>query len=92
MNTPKGSVGDTTIKQISEYAKKYRLCLEDASQKMIEMNEIKPKAKIGLLKILNLISKWRKNLSSKKHIELMQIILDESGYSEMLKNKKDIES
>jgi DNA helicase-2/ATP-dependent DNA helicase PcrA len=92
VNTPKRSVGDTTTKQISEYARKYKLCLEDASLKMIEMNEIKPKAKIGLLKILNLIAKWRKNLSSKKNVELMQIILDESGYSEMLKNKKDIEN
>ena len=92
VNTPKRSVGDTTIKQISEYARKYKLCLEDASLKMIEMNEIKPKAKIGLLTILNLISKWRKDLFSKKHVELMQIILDESRYSEMLKNKKDIES
>ena len=92
VNTPKRSIGDTTIKKISEYARKYKLCLEDASFKMIEMNEIKPKAKIGLLKILNLIAKWRKNLSSKKLVELMQIILDESGYSEMLKNKKDIES
>ena len=92
VNTPKRSVGDTTIKQISEYARKYKLCLEDASLKMIEMNEIKPKAKIGLLTILNLISKWRKDLFSKKNVELMQIILDESGYSEMLKNKKDIES
>jgi DNA helicase-2/ATP-dependent DNA helicase PcrA len=59
---------------------------------MIEMNKLKPKAKIGLLRILNLITKWRKNLLSKKHVELTQIILDESGYSEMLKNKKDIES
>ena len=92
INTPKRSVGDTTIKQINEYAKKYKLCLEDASLKMIEMNEIKPKTKIGLVAILNLISKWRKELFSKKHVELMQIILDESGYSEMLKNKKDIES
>ena len=92
VNTPKRSVGDTTIKQISEYARKYKLCLEDASLKMMEMNEIKPKAKIGLLTILKLISKWRKDLFSKKHVELMQIILDESGYSEMLKNKKDIEN
>ena len=92
VNTPKRSVGDTTVKQISEYARKYKLCLEDASLKMIETNEIKPKAKTGLLTILNLISKWRKDSFSKKHVELMQIILDESGYSEMLKNKKDIES
>ncbi len=92
VNTPKRSVGDTTIKQINKYARKHKLCLEEASLKMIEMNEIKPKAKIGLLKILNLIAKWRKDLFVKKHIELMQIILDESGYSKMLKNNKDLES
>jgi DNA helicase-2/ATP-dependent DNA helicase PcrA len=92
VNSPKRSVGDTTVKQISEYARNHRLCLEDASLKMIEMNKIKPKAKMGLLKILNLIRKWRKDLLSNKHVQLMQIILDESGYSEMLKNKKDIES
>ncbi|MAH02956.1 MAG: DNA helicase II [Candidatus Pelagibacter sp.] len=92
VNTPKRSVGDTTMKQISEYARKHGLCLEDASLKMIETNKIKPKAKIGLLRILALMTKWRKDLSTKKHVEVMQIILDESGYSEMLKNKKDIES
>ena len=92
VNTPKRSVGDTTMKQISEYARKHGLCLEDASLKMIETNKIKPKTKIGLLRILTLITKWRKDLSTKKHVEVMQIILDESGYSEMLKNKKDIES
>ena len=92
VNTPKRSVGDTTMKQISEYARKHGLCLEDASLKMIETNKIKPKAKIGLLRILTLITKWRKDLSTKKHVEVMQIILDESGYSEMLKSKKDIES
>jgi DNA helicase-2/ATP-dependent DNA helicase PcrA len=92
VNTPKRSIGDTTMRQINEYARKHGLCLEDASLKMIEMNKIKPKTKIGLLRILALITKWRKDLSTKKHIEVMQIILDESGYSEMLKNKKDIEN
>jgi DNA helicase-2/ATP-dependent DNA helicase PcrA len=92
VNTPKRSVGDATMKQISEYARKHGFCLEDASLKMIETDKIKPKAKIGLLRILALITKWRKDLSTKKHVEVMQIILDESGYSEMLKNKKDIES
>ncbi len=92
INTPKRSIGETTIKQISEYSRKNKICLEDASLKMIELEKIKPKAKIGLLQILNLIAKWRKNLISKKYVELMQIILDESGYSAMLKNKKDIES
>jgi len=92
INNPKRSIGDATIKEISEYARRNKLCLEDASLKMIEINKIKPKTKIGLLKILNLIAKWRKDLLSKKNVELLQIVLDESGYSEMLKNKKDLES
>ena len=55
---------------------------------------IKPKAKIGLMSFLDLISKWRNNLKIKKmgHVKLLQTILDESGYSAMLKNKKDLEN
>ena len=92
INTPRRSIGNIAIKQISEHARKHRICLEDASFKLIGISKIKPRTKIGLLRILNLITKWRKDLLSKKHVELLQIVLDESGYSEMLKNKKDIES
>ena len=79
------------MKQINEFARKKSLSLEEASKKLIENNEIKPKAKIGLNFILKLIEKWRNDLISKKtnHIKLLQIVLDESGYSQMLKNKKD---
>ena len=92
INTPKRSIGDTTIKQINEFSTKHKICLEDASKKLIELNLIKPKTKIGLLKILNLLTKWRNDLLKKDHRKLMQTVLDESGYSAMLKNKKDLEN
>ena len=94
INNPKRSIGDTTIKQIYEFAKKNKYSLEIASKKLIEKNLIKPKTKIGLNSFLNLINKWRNDFNVKKigHIKLLQIILDESGYSEMLKNKKDLEN
>ena len=92
INTPKRSIGDTAIKQINEFSTKHKICLEDASKKLIELNLIKPKTKIGLLKILNLLTKWRNDLLKKDHRKLMQIVLDESGYSAMLKNKKDLEN
>ena len=92
INTPKRSIGDTTIKQINEFSTKHKICLEDASKKLIELNLIKPKTKIGLFKILNLLTKWRSDLLKKDHRKLMQIVLDESGYSAMLKNKKDLEN
>ncbi len=94
VNNPKRSIGDTTIKQIYEYAKKNTISLEKSSKKLIELNLIKPKTKVGLSSFLNLIDKWRYDFFIKKntHIKLLQTVLDESGYSAMLKNKKDLEN
>ena len=41
---------------------------------------------------MNLINKWRKDSKNMKHYDLMKLVLDESGYSAMLKNKKDLEN
>ena len=93
VNVPKRSVGDTTIKQIAEYAKQNNFSYYEASKKLIELNKIKPKTKIGLSIILNLIEKWKKDFQNKiNHVKILQMILDESGYSQMLKNKKDLEN
>jgi len=94
VNNPKRSIGDSTLKNIHEFAKENNLNLERASIKMLEQNLIKPKAKIGLSLFINSLMKWRNDLIVKKssHIKLLQIVLDESGYSAMLKNKKDLDN
>ena len=94
INNPKRAIGDGTLKNIHEFAKKNKLNLEKASIKMLEQNLIKPKAKIGISFFLNSLNKWRNDLKIKKsnHIKLLQIVLDESGYSAMLKSKKDLDN
>ena len=95
VNNPKRSVGETTIKDIHNFSKKNdSLCLEISSRKMIDQNLVKPKAKVGLTIFLDLIKKWRNNLRIENinHVKLLQLVLDESGYSAMLKNKKDLEN
>jgi DNA helicase-2/ATP-dependent DNA helicase PcrA len=94
VNNPKRSIGDSTLKNIHEFAKVNNLNLERASKNMLEKNLIKPKAKMGLSFFLNSLNKWRNDLQIKKsnHVKLLQIVLDESGYSAMLKNKKDIDN
>ena len=94
VNNPKRSIGESTIKIIHEFSKINKLSLENSARKMIVENLIKPKTKIGLSLFLDLISKWRNDLKIKKlnHVKLLQIVLDESGYSSMLKNKKDLEN
>ncbi len=93
LNIPKRSIGDTTVKAINNFAKLNKCSLEVASKNLIQQNKIKPKTKLGLNSLLNLLDKWRNDLKAKmNHNKLLQIILDESGYSEMLKNKKDLEN
>ena len=94
VNKPKRSIGEATIKDIHNFSKNNSLCLEISSRKMIDQNLIKPKAKIGLTTFLDLINKWRNDLKMKNinHVKLLQLIIDESGYSAMLKDKKDLEN
>ena len=94
VNNPKRSIGETTLKDIHTFSKKNSLCLEISAKRMIDQNLIKPKAKVGLNIFLDLIYKWRNDLRKKRinHVKLLQLILDESGYSAKLKSKKDLEN
>ena len=94
VNNPKRSIGETTLKDIHTFSKKNSLCLEISAKRMIDQNLIKPKAKVGLNIFLDLIYKWRNDLRKKSinHVKLLQLILDESGYSAKLKSKKDLEN
>jgi len=92
INMPKRAIGDSTIKKLHDYARVNKKTLENSSLDLLQINKIKPKTKLSLTKILNLFNKWRLDLKEKRHFELMEIILDESGYSKMLKDKKDLES
>ena len=92
LNTPKRGLGEATIKQLYEFSNKNKICLEDSSRKLLETNQLKPKIKSTVKHLLELINKWRSDLKKKKHYDLLKIVLDESGYSAMLKNKKDLEN
>jgi DNA helicase-2/ATP-dependent DNA helicase PcrA len=94
VNIPKRSIGESTTKLIHQHSKENLVSLEIASKKLIELNLIKPKTKMGLSSFLFLIEKWRNDLNVKKisHIKLLQLVLDESGYSAMIKNKKDLDN
>jgi len=94
VNNPKRSIGESTLKLIHEFSNENSTSLEISSKTLIEKNLIKPKTKLGLNSFLFLINKWRMDINIKKitHFKLLQLVLDESGYSAMLKNKKDVDN
>ena len=92
IGAPKRGIGESTLSQIHTFSKANKLSLEDAIMKMLEKGEFKPKIKTSLNQLINMIHKWRKDSANLKHYDLLKLILDESGYSSMLKNKKDLEN
>jgi len=92
IGSPKRGVGDSTLNQIYLFGKQNKLCLEDSIIKILEKGDFKPKIKNTLKQLINMIHKWRKDSANMKHYDLLKLVLDESGYSVMLKNKKDLEN
>jgi len=92
IGSPKKGVGESTLNQIYQFGKNNNLCLEDSIIKLLEKNECKPKIKTALTQLVNMITKWRKDSFKMKHFDLLKLVLDESGYSTMLKDKKDLEN
>ena len=92
IGSPKRGIGESTLNKIYTFAKTNKLCLEDSILKLSESNELKPKIKVSLNQLIKMIKKWRKDALIMKHYDLLKLVLDESGYSSMLKNKKDLEN
>ncbi len=92
VGVPRRGIGESTLNQVFLFCSKYKLCLEDAIIKKIELNEFKPKIKTGFSQLINMIHKWRNDSKKIKHYDLLKLVLDESGYSSMLKSKKDLEN
>ena len=92
IGSPKRGIGESTLNKIYIFAKTNKLCLEDSILKLSESNELKPKIKVSLNQLIKMIKKWRGDAQIMKHYDLLKLVLDESGYSSMLKNKKDLEN
>ena len=92
INNPKRSIGDSSIKKIHDFAREKDLSLFDASQEILKENILKPKTIQNLKSFLvNMIS-WKQKSKDIDHISLLEIVLDESGYSSMLKNERTPEA
>jgi len=92
INTPKRAIGDSSVKKIYEFARKKELSLLDASQEILKENILKPKTVQNLKTfIVNIIS-WKQKSESIDHVSLLETVLDESGYSSMLRNEKTPEA
>jgi len=83
VNTPKRGLGDATVQLLHDIARKRRVPLTEAARAVIETDELKPKARGSLRDLLASFDRWSTQRDIISHTELAEIVLDESGYTEM---------
>jgi DNA helicase-2/ATP-dependent DNA helicase PcrA len=83
VNVPKRGLGDATVQMLHDHARKRRIPLFEAARAVVETDELKPKARGSLRGLLASFDRWRAQREVTSHTELAEIVLDESGYTEM---------
>ena len=83
VNVPKRGLGDATVQMLHDIARKRRIPLTEAARQVIETDELKPKARGSLRDVITNFDRWRVQRDVVSHTQLAEIVLDESGYTEM---------
>jgi DNA helicase-2/ATP-dependent DNA helicase PcrA len=92
VNTPKRGLGDATIQMLHDYARKRRVPLTEAARAVSATDELKPKPRNALRTVIDSFDRWRAQKDTLPHNELAEIVLDESGYTEMWQKDKSADA
>jgi len=83
INTPRRGLGAVTLQTIYSYARLTDISLYEASLHLIETDELHAQARSSLRHLIENFERWRVQSQVLSHVEIAEIILDESGYTEM---------
>ena len=92
INTPRRGIGASSLQTLAQYARMEQIPLLQAARILVETDEIKGKAKSGLLSLLGDIDRWQGQKEGMDVDELARRILDESGYTVMWQQDKSPEA
>ncbi len=92
VNVPKRGIGQTSVQKLQIAARSMNKSLEAATRELVKTDEIRGKARTSLRAFIADIDRWRQEAKLRKHTELAEHILDESGYTQMWRDNKDAKS
>jgi len=83
INVPKRGIGDSTVRRLVELARARAISLYVAAREIVDTEELAGKTRKALADLIATFERWRAQVASMKHTELAELILDESGYTQM---------
>lgn len=92
INVPKRGLGDSTVNMLTATARHQRVPLLVATRLMAETEDLKPKQRSTLRSLIAQFDDWAYRAESLPPYQLVEQILEESGYMDMLAADKSAES
>ncbi|MCK0142398.1 UvrD-helicase domain-containing protein [Aliiroseovarius sp. F20344] len=94
VNTPRRGLGDKAVQTIQMLARTNGVSLVEGARIAVETGAIKGKGGKGLAELVAGLDRWFNQLRAEAdtHIEMAEVILEESGYTEMWLNDKTPEA
>jgi DNA helicase II / ATP-dependent DNA helicase PcrA len=83
LNTPRRGIGRATVQELHSIARGERLPLLEAARALILVDRLRPAARNALAAFVAAVDGWRARAERISHTDLVQIVLDESGYTAM---------
>jgi DNA helicase-2/ATP-dependent DNA helicase PcrA len=83
VNTPKRGLGDAAVQMLHDHARKQRIPLTQAADAIAATDEMKPKPRLALRELMGNFSRWRAQVDTMPHPRLAEMVLEESGYTDM---------
>ncbi len=88
VNTPKRGIGDTTVSKILQLGRMNGISASTASRGLVHTDELPARTRTALSNFLRDLDRWRQLSAVTPHPELLETVLDESGYTDALRADK----
>lgn len=82
-NKPRRGLGNVALQTLHDAARRQNMSLFRTAEMIVGTEELKPAARRALSGFVLAVNRWRDLVSSMTHTELAELVLDESGYTDM---------
>jgi DNA helicase-2/ATP-dependent DNA helicase PcrA len=92
VNVPRRGIGDATVRLVHDHARGRGIPMMQAAAELCDTEEINARTRNALRDLLAMFARWRSELDQLPHTELAELILEESGYTEMWQNERSADA
>jgi DNA helicase-2/ATP-dependent DNA helicase PcrA len=83
VNLPRRGIGAATMRAVHQLSRAQGVSLTEAALRLVETDELRPAARRSLGGLLDDFDRWRALVAATELEELVETVLDESGYTAM---------